>query len=69
MFTGYDRTPDGMLGDTDGAVGPSRGELSNTQPLFRKLSQNGKTVLVLAMSNCATGLDIEHCGVDTTSTP
>jgi len=33
VFTGYDRTPDGMLGDTSGDL-DNRGVPADTQPLF-----------------------------------
>lgn len=66
MFTGYDRTPDAMLGDTSGET-DLRGELSNTKPLFTALSDNA-TVVILAMSNCATGVGgLEPCAANTTS--
>eukprot|EP00931_Biecheleriopsis_adriatica_P067700 TRINITY_DN41782_c0_g1_i1.p1 TRINITY_DN41782_c0_g1~~TRINITY_DN41782_c0_g1_i1.p1 ORF type:complete len:438 (+),score=49.94 TRINITY_DN41782_c0_g1_i1:266-1579(+) len=63
-FTGFDRTPDGMLGDT--SQSDATGELSNTQPLFAQLSRDNRTVLVLSLSNCATGPDAP-CAANTTS--
>jgi len=61
----FDRTPDAMLGDTSGDT-DQRGELSNTQPLFKELSEGNHTVLILAMSNCATGVR-QPCNVNTVS--
>ena len=54
-----------MLGDTSGDT-DGRGELSNTQPLLVELSSDNRTVLVLAMSNCATGVD-SPCAATTVS--
>ena len=51
-FTGYDRTPDAMLGDTSGDT-DGAGELSNTQPLYRELSMGNHTVRAADAATCA----------------